>query len=72
MFSISVSNLPEDVTEDQIILHFNKLAEVREAVVAVSIAYDNAEEIRECKKRGDLIRAKVNLVHVSYPSLYLL
>ncbi len=65
MFSISVSNLPEDVTEEQLIAHFNHLAEVRETVVAVSIAYDNAEEIEECKKRGDLIRAKVHLVHVS-------
>ena len=29
------------------------------------MAYDNAQEIEECAKRGDLIRAKIRAVHVS-------
>jgi len=34
-------------------------------IANVSMAYDNAQEIEECAKRGDLIRAKIRSVHVS-------
>lgn len=63
MYTISVSNLPTNVTEVQLINHFTHLVGYNESVVAVSIAYDNLEEFKECKARGNIIHSKVNLVH---------
>ena len=65
MFSISVTNLPKDVTDIDLRAHFNTLVgKTMESVVNVSIAYDNAEEIKAFRKRGDLLRAKLMLVQV--------
>lgn len=65
MFTLCISRIPEDTTEEELASHFQKLLRNESAVATVCIAYDNADEIRECTARGDIIRAKVRLVHVS-------
>jgi hypothetical protein len=65
MYTISVGGLPGTSTEEELAEHFGSLAKARHPVVSVALAYDNAQEIDLCKRRGDLIRAKVDLVHVS-------
>lgn len=64
MFTVTVSNLPEDCTEEDLVEHFGKICP-QHKIANVSMAYDNAREIEECVKRGDIIRAKVRAVHVS-------
>ena len=74
-----VSGLPVDVTEEEVIEHFNSLiktsyhrqsatilgsSNVDYSIAAVSFAFNNVEEIDECINRGDIIRAKIRLVHV--------
>jgi hypothetical protein len=63
MYTVAVSNLPTKVTEVKLINHFAHLVGYSDSVVAVSIAYDNLEEFKECKARGNIIHSKVNLVH---------
>eukprot|EP01036_Dinobryon_divergens_P028342 gene28342-37274_t len=78
MYTIKVSGLPPDVTEEELIDHFNSLirksfqrnsttivnsSNVDYTIAAISLAYDNVEEIEECISRGDLIRSKIKLVH---------
>lgn len=67
-----MSNVPINVTEDMLVAHWERLlplerkqceSEDLRLVSCISIAYDNADEIRECTRRGDLIRSKVTLVH---------
>ncbi len=70
MYSIAVKNLPKKATEAELIAHFNKLSGQKDSVVAVSYAYGNTEEINANKKRGELIRAKIHLVHVSLSLTY--
>ena len=67
MFTVTISHLPPECTEEDIISHFKKLAPTHK-IANVSMAYDNAKEIEECTKRGDIIRAKVRAVHVSSSS----
>lgn len=79
MYTIMVSGLPGDVTEEEVIDHFNSLiktsyqrqsatilgsSNVDYSIAAVSFAFNNVEEIDECINRGDIIRAKIRLVHV--------
>lgn len=66
MFTVTVSRLPRECTEDEIIAHFGALCP-QHKIANVSMAFDNAKEIEECTKRGDLIRAKVRAVHVRSP-----
>jgi len=78
MFTIMVSGLPVDVTEEEVIEHFNSLiktsyhrqsvtilgsSNMDYSIAAVSFAFNNVEEIDECINRGDIIRAKIRLVH---------
>lgn len=63
MFTVSITNLPTDVTEDELLIHFQKLLGEDHNVVSVSLAYDNIKEIKECIARGNIIRSKVRLVH---------
>ncbi len=64
MFTVMMDRIPTDLTEEQLQMHFINLLPKEHVVASVSIAYDNADEIRECTHRGDLIRSKVRLVHV--------
>lgn len=64
MFTVTVSNLPEECSEEELIAHFNKICP-QHKIANISMAYNNAQEIEECVKRGDLIRGKVRAVHVS-------
>jgi exosome complex RNA-binding protein Csl4 len=69
MFTVTVSRLPEDCTEEEITAHFGTICPSHK-IANISMAFDNRLEIEECTKRGDLIRAKVRAVHVSIlPSL---
>lgn len=63
MFTLSVSGLPEDVTEEELIDHFQRLLGDEHSIVSVSLAYNNIQEIQECISRGNIIRSKVRLVH---------
>eukprot|EP00981_Chlorochromonas_danica_P004112 scaffold801_cov178-Ochromonas_danica.AAC.17 len=70
MYTIEVSHLPPDATEDEIASFFENMlvsggtyTAKKQRVVSVSLAFDNVEEIETCKKRGDLIRSKARLVH---------
>jgi hypothetical protein len=67
-----IDRIPTDLTEEQLGKHFTNLLPREHIVASVSIAYDNADEIRECTHRGDLIRSKVRLVHVSLLAFLLL
>jgi hypothetical protein len=69
MFTVTVSRLPEDCTEEEITAHFGTICPSHK-IANISMAFDNRLEIEECTKRGDLIRAKVRAVHVSLASLY--
>jgi hypothetical protein len=64
MFTVTVSRLPEDCTEEEITAHFGTICPAHK-IANISMAFDNRLEIEECTKRGDLIRAKVRAVHVS-------
>lgn len=79
MYTIEVSHLPSDATEDEVASFFENMlvsggtyTTKKQRVVSVSLAFDNIEEIETCKKRGDLIRNKARLVHVRLFSLLLL
>lgn len=63
MYTIAVSNLPKNFTEEELFDHFNKVAENPLAVAQIAIAYDNIAEISEFIARGDIVRSKVHLVH---------
>lgn len=71
MFTIMVSNLPPDVTEEELIEHFGKLCKDKK-IASISLAYDNIEEIKECMHRGSIIKSKVREVHVSMQQLSML
>ena len=64
MFTVTLSRLPKDCTQEDIIAHFRKICP-QHKIANVSMAFDNAKEIEECTNRGNLIRAKVRAVHVS-------
>ena len=79
MYTLMVTGLPPDVTEEEIIEHFNSLvrssynrhsttilksSNVDYSIAAVSLAFDNVKEIEECINRGDIVRSKIKLVHV--------
>lgn len=64
MYTIAVSGLPPDVTEEELYEHFGGLIKSKNSpIVGISLAYDNTVEIKTCKKRGELIRSKVRMVH---------
>jgi Zn ribbon nucleic-acid-binding protein len=64
MFTVTVSHLPKECTEEEIIAHFGAICPTHK-ISNISMAFDNAREIEECVKRGDIIRSKVRSVHVS-------
>lgn len=64
MFTVTVSRLPDDCTEEELIAHFGKICPTHK-IANISMAFDNRQEIEEASKRGDIIRAKVRAVHVS-------
>lgn len=66
MYTIVVSNLPPDVTEVDLLNHFGSIVGRKDAISCISLAYNNEDEIELCKKRGDIIRKKIILVHVRY------
>eukprot|EP01038_Epipyxis_sp_PR26KG_P011622 gene11622-15564_t len=63
MFTLMVSNIPNDCTEEEILYHFYNILGSEHKIFSVSIAYDNIYELDQCRVRGDLIRAKIKLVH---------
>lgn len=71
MYTIVVSNLPQDVTEVDLLNHFGSIVGRKDAISCISLAYNNEDEIELCKKRGDIIRKKIILVHVRHTSLSL-
>mmetsp|Transcript_27364 Transcript_27364/g.45898 ORF Transcript_27364/g.45898 Transcript_27364/m.45898 type:complete len:1511 (+) Transcript_27364:125-4657(+) len=62
MFTVTISRLPADATEEELVTHLSRVCP-NHKIANISIAFDNAKEIEECAKRGDLIRAKVRAVH---------
>lgn len=64
MYTIRVSNLQPDVTEVDLLNHFGKIVGRKDAITNISMAYNNEEEIKVCRQRGDIIRQKIRLVHV--------
>lgn len=69
MFTVTVSHLPRECTEEEIIAHFGAICPSHK-IANISMAFDNAREIEECAKRGDIIRTKVRSVHVSSSFVY--
>jgi RNA recognition motif-containing protein len=65
MYTIAVSNLPSKVTEIDLLNHFGKIVGRKDAVTNISLAYNNEDEIEICRQRGDIIREKIRIVHVS-------
>ncbi len=67
MYTIQVSNLPKDVTEQEISKHFSSLciSGDPQPVVAVHLVVDNSDEIDLYTQRGQIIRDRIHLVHVS-------
>ena len=63
MFTVTLSRLPEVCSEEEIIAHLGSVVPGHK-IANISLAFDNAQEIEECAKRGDIIRAKVRAVHV--------
>ena len=68
MFTVTVSNLPAECSEEELIAHFTSVCPTHK-IANISMAYNNAQEIEECTKRGDIIRAKVRAVHVRFDLL---
>lgn len=64
MYTVTVSRLPDECSEDELIAHFAKICP-QHKIANISMAFDNRQEIEEASKRGDIIRAKVRAVHVS-------
>jgi exosome complex RNA-binding protein Csl4 len=64
MFTVTVTHLPPECSEEELIAHLGKICPGHK-IANISLAFDNAHEIEECTKRGDIIRAKVRAVHVS-------
>eukprot|EP01038_Epipyxis_sp_PR26KG_P011217 gene11217-15051_t len=63
MYSVVVTNLPEDCTEEEVAEHFMKVLGENHKVFSVSIAFDNVDEIKACQDRGHIIKEKIRSVH---------
>jgi len=65
MYSVAVTHLPKDTTDEELTGHFMKLLDTRDptSIANISIAYNNSLEIDLCFQRGELMKQKVLLVH---------
>lgn len=63
MFTIAVKDLPRDTDEIELMMHFERLLQNSFQIVDIEMATECEEEVEQCKRRGDLIRKKIRLIH---------
>ena len=62
MYTIQVKNLPSNCTDLLLSSHFNTILGGQFPIVSVQIAHRSAHQIKQCARRGDLLRLKNRLI----------
>jgi hypothetical protein len=63
MYTVQMKNLPKNCTQSDIKEYVVDLLgdKPKNAIASVNMAYDNAEEIKNCTLRGDYVRQKIRM-----------